>query len=174
MSELVMVDLFSGLGGASQAMFDRGWTVHRVELNEAQRPDVVADVRYLPIKPPHVDLLWASPPCLGYSRYDQPWFQNEPKPSIELWEATERAISELRPRFWIIENTRGARKVHGKDSVRFGSHFLWSNLPLWPAVAVERTHKWGRFPSGTDRTAQRAKIPYPLSLALAELIEVCS
>ncbi len=166
-----MVDLFAGLGGASQAMKDRGWTVYRVELNEAQRPDVVADVRHLPIQLNGVDLLWASPPCTEYSRIDQPWFKNPPAPSTELWEAAERAILQLEPRFWIIENTRGARKIHGKDSRRYGSNYLWGNLPLWPVADIARCHERTTGAKGSNGPARRGMIPYDLSMVIALAVE---
>lgn len=164
-----MLDLFSGLGGASQAMVDRGWTVYRVEIEERRQPTIVADVKALPLKSFYVDLLWASPPCVEYARYSMPWYGRVP-PDLTLWQTTERLISEWQPRFWIIENTVGARQYHGKDSRAYGSHWLWSNLPIWPIVVVERNHEHYRG-SHVDRSARRAKIPYDLSLAIAEHVE---
>jgi hypothetical protein len=63
MRPLVWLDLCSGLGGASQPALDRGWRVIRVDIDPRFKPDIVADVRALPLKPFHVDVLWASPPC---------------------------------------------------------------------------------------------------------------
>lgn len=47
----VMLDLFSGLGGASQVMVERGWKVIRVDIESRFKPDIVADVRALPLWP---------------------------------------------------------------------------------------------------------------------------
>ena len=64
----VWLDLCSGLGGASQPALDRGWKVIRLDLDRSFRPDIVADVRQLPLKPFHVDVLWASPPCTDFTK----------------------------------------------------------------------------------------------------------
>jgi hypothetical protein len=64
-----MLDLFAGLGGASQAMIDRGWRVVRVDLEPRLRPDVVADVAHLPLRW-QPDLLWAA--VRGLQRHPPP------------------------------------------------------------------------------------------------------
>jgi site-specific DNA-cytosine methylase len=105
----VMVDLFSGLDGASAAMRDRGWRVWSLELDPAYRPSVVADVRRLPLREGlGPDLLWASPPCEEFARASMPWCHEELPPSMELFAATIEAVRLLRPRWWILENVKGA------------------------------------------------------------------
>jgi hypothetical protein len=166
MTALVMLDLFSGLGGASQAMVDRGWRVIRVELEEKRRPDVVADVRYLPLAPFAVDLLWASPPCTEYSRLDQPWWPHDKPPDLTLWEAAEQAIRDLQPRWWIIENVRGAQKFHGKTR-HWAAQYLWSNIDFWCQGTGERYKE----NLGGHNAARRAKVPYSLSELVAWTVE---
>lgn len=164
-----MLDLFSGLGGASQAMKERGWHVVSVELNPKLKPDVVADVRYLPLKPYPLDLLWASPPCTEYSREDQPWTRKGIKLSTELWEAAQAVISSWEPRYWVIENVRGAQKVHGRATYHFGSRYLWSNLPMLGQCGL-LPQKQALWPS-PDRYWLRSKVEYQVSEAVASAVE---
>lgn len=104
-----MLDLFAGLGGASQAMRSRGWSVTTVEIDPKFRPDVVGDVARLPIRG-QFDLVWASPPCTEFSRESMPWCRTGNTPDMSLVLAAKAAIDELRPRWWVIENVRGASR----------------------------------------------------------------
>src|SRR2546427_160569 len=101
-----MLDLFSGLGGASQAMVDRGWKVVRVDLDPRFKPTIIADVRqfHLNWSP---DLLWASPPCTEFAKLTMPksWHPSRQDTSdISLVDSTFSIIAAVRPRFWILEN----------------------------------------------------------------------
>ena len=86
MRKLVWLDLCSGLGGASQPALDRGWKVIRVDIDPRFKPDIVADVRALPLKPFHVDVLWASPPCQEFARNALPWKAKPPWTRCECCE----------------------------------------------------------------------------------------
>ena len=61
---LLALDLFSGTGAATAAFSEHGWEVIRIDNDSKLRPDLIADVRELPImcKP---DFIWASPPVKG-------------------------------------------------------------------------------------------------------------
>ena len=68
---LKMVDLCSGLGGASQTMVDNGWEVVRFDNNPLLK-DVphtrLHDIMKMPkFEADDVDLIWASPPCVEFS-----------------------------------------------------------------------------------------------------------
>ena len=66
MSNLVL-DLFSGTGSATQPFVECGkHTGSKIDI--AGRPDVRADVRYLPLGEAPIQFIWASPPCQGFSR----------------------------------------------------------------------------------------------------------
>jgi hypothetical protein len=62
-----MLDLFSGLCGASQAMIDNGWKVILVD-KEYNGLDVC-----LFSTNEEIDLFWASPPCDEFSKMSMPW-----------------------------------------------------------------------------------------------------
>ena len=106
-----MLDLFCGLRGASAAMLDRGWDVIGVDNRAELEPDVLADVRTYRYKGPAIDLVWASPPCVEFAKTDKRcWYPNAPEPSMELVNAALRIVCEVAPRWWLLENVRGARR----------------------------------------------------------------
>ncbi len=153
-----MLDLFSGLGGASQAMVDHpDWTVIRVDNNPAlleHCPDTVIeeiDRKWILNMgrwwAPHleVDLVWASPPCTdfsdGYSSPKSTWYREHPdeeyKPDMSLLEHTIEIINTVKPAHWIIENVRGAQPFFQRyiGDVRkiIGPYYLWGDFPLFHA-----------------------------------------
>ncbi len=68
-----MLDIYSGLGGASEAFRLGGWEVHRLENNVLLKhvPDTqIVDVLQWPfhdIPVGYYDFIWASPPCTEFS-----------------------------------------------------------------------------------------------------------
>jgi len=168
---MLMLDLFSGLGGASRAMKERGWEVVMIDNDPARKPDILADIRDWQWSGTRPDLLWASPPCTDFSREDQPWTHRGIKPDLSCCLATMRLIASIKPRWWILENVRGAVPYLGRRYLRIGSRYLWGRFPLFLT-----NHCYGKtnIPSGKNQAALRALIPYGISLALAQAIEgVC-
>lgn len=164
-----MYDLCSGLEGASAAMKERGWDVKSVETDPRFRPTIVADVRTLaPV--PGLDLAWASPPCLEFSRESMPWCRTGAQPDMSIVDGCWRFIRESQPRFWAIENVLGAVRwfepLLGPFTHHFGPFYLWSNLP--PLDVPVRPFK-ERLAS--HQKAERARVPYALSLAVALTVE---
>lgn len=105
---MLMLDLCCGLKGASAAMRNRHWTIVTVDIDPLFTPDVVADVRSWSWTGQSPDLIWASPPCDEFSREFMPWSQTGKTPDLSVIEGCKRIIRESNPRYWIIENTRGA------------------------------------------------------------------
>ena len=177
MRRLVWLDLCSGLGGASQPALDRGWKVIRVDIDPRFKPDIVADVRVLPLKSFPIDVLWASPPCTEFTKSGLPktWastWKNPAKPDTELTIACKTAIDFLRPVHWIIENVMGSRRflspILGPVAATVTGHVFWGKLPgLIPQTS---SHKW-RLPPTADRMALRAKIPYEIGEAICRAVE---
>jgi len=123
-----MLDLFSGLGGASEAMReDDKWEVITVDFEERFEPDICEDV--LNLGPNdfegEFDLVWASPPCpcfsmmtVGHYWKDYP-IPNERKTvdSIRLVFHTLYLIGQLNLEYWYLENPMGIlRKILGKPT----------------------------------------------------------
>ena len=159
-----MLDLFSGLGGASSAFRDRGWTVITVDADPALKPDIVADLCGWHWAGGPVDLLWASPPCTEFSRWSMPWFKKV-IPDMRCVQAVYRLVAEIRPTHWILENVKGAVPWLGPPAQRFGAVYLWGEFPL----VLANDCFWKERLSGTQ-PALRAKVPYELSDRIAASI----
>ena len=170
--KLKMLDLFSGLGGGSAAMRDRGWQVITLDFEAGFKPDIAVDIMDFSWDGGPLDLIWASPPCEEFSREFMPWCKTGKEPSMELVEAAYRVILEAAPRFWAIENTRGAvkwfRPLLGPPAWISNPIYLWGNFPPLPKLRLNmRKEKMS-----SSWAAERAKIPYEVSLALAISIEM--
>jgi hypothetical protein len=163
------LDLFAGTGSATAAMRDRGWQVVRVDINPAFSPDICADVREFCWNGDRPDLIWASPPCDEFAREYLPWKRRGNPPDLSLVLATLRIIRECKPRFWVIENVRGAVRwlnpLLGPPRRIIFPFFLWG---FFPDLGEIDQRDWPRKYklSGADKV-RRAMIPYQLSLALA-------
>lgn len=166
-----MLDLGSGLGGANQAMKDRGWQVVTVDINSDFEPDVIADLRQWSWNGSRPDLIWASPPCDEFAREFMPWIKTGNKPDLSIVLACKRIIDECQPRFWIIENVKGAiswfRPILGDYRTCYDPFYLWGYFPDLGDFKVQT--KKQRYSS--KQKAERAMIPYQLSLAVALAIE---
>lgn len=170
-----MLDLGSGLGGASRAMKKRGWQVIMVDINPDFQPDIVADLRQFHYTEPRPDLVWCSPPCDEFAKFAMPCWYNPaelPAPDMSLVKACKRIIDECQPRYWIIENVRGAvpffEPLLGKPASIFRPYFLWGHFPN-----IGKPGGWGIKTKKLSSTAKakRAEIPMQLSLAIAISIE---
>jgi hypothetical protein len=150
-----VVDLFSGLGGFSQAFIDRGHNVVRFD-NDEQFSEVeytiICDVLDLTAEDlcDYVwdipDIILASPPCNHFSIASvyHHWKNGEPteatKKQIELVRYTIKLIEEVSPKYWILENPRGMlRRVLGKPN-----KFLY--MAAYGKKAKKPTDLWGVFP----------------------------
>ena len=157
-------DLFSGLGGFSQAFLDRGHNVTRIEFDE-QFKDVpetyigdvldMIDADFFDHYMGYPDIILASPPCNHFSIASvyHHWPKGEPteatKQQIELVKYTVSLIEEVRQAkkqnnegelYWILENPRGMlRKVLGKPD-----KFIY--MSAYGKKSKKPTDLWGVFP----------------------------
>jgi site-specific DNA-cytosine methylase len=114
------------------------------------------------------DLIWCSPPCIEFSRESMPWTKKNIIPDMTIVQSCLRIIDDCRTRFWILENVRGAIKWLGKEKMKIGSFYLWGNFPKIKNCKIT----WRKKESyGSHESQLRAKIPYEISLCVAEAIE---
>jgi hypothetical protein len=179
---MLVVDLFSGTGAATQAFVDRGHKVIRIDNNPKLKPDIVSDVRFLPLRGIKPDFVWASPPCTDFTTWSRSnqlrdQAQGWPENGLQLVAAACDAIAVLDPSAWAIENVRGAGKWLGHETKRVGAWWLWGRFPPFDATVP---HKWQllgptlahrKLASGQSRARKSAAIPYALSLALCMALE---
>lgn len=189
-AELVCLDLFSGLGGWSQAFTERGWKVLTIDIEQEFNPLICCDIMDLDayILPNRPTVILASPPCQKFSTnaITLNWKKRTPKDmgvviAIGLVAKALDIIFKRSPTYWVIENPRGMlRNVLGKPKVT-------TYFRSWGADNLKPTDLWGILPdidwpvpeegwevNGTrkiDNSALAAKIPYGLSLAMCEAIE---
>ena len=186
----VMVDLFSGLGGASEAMVQSpNWEVHRFDNNpllEDVPHTIIRDARILHPRTwgmSPVDLLWASPPCLEFSEaYNAPEVVARREcrvhvPDLSLVELAIRVRDWMEPEWFVLENVAGSIKhllpLLGEPTQIIGQFVLWGRFPH---IAMPRgwTHsKYDNDAWSSDplRSNKRAKIPIEISQGLLEAIE---
>lgn len=184
-----IIDLCSGLGGASEAHVVRGDHVLRIENNPALdwvEATTICEVgsrrcRDAVRRHGHTDLVWASPTCTQFSNaYSAPTpvarrAGKTPFPDLGLLEACVRQIEDIDPRYWILENVHGAipffKPYLGAPAQIIGPFALWGRFPH---IAVDLgTHsKYTGDPHSSDplRANKRAKIPYPLSVAVRDAV----
>lgn len=190
-----MIDLFSGLGGASEAFVQAGWQVLRIENNPlladvphtrlmdvydfrdwiesalAEYPDAFNDI----------ELIWASPPCyefsLGFNAPKARHSREHPTkpyyPSMDLLEVTKEIIELINPRYYIIENVRGAcphfLPIVGKFRQQNVAYFFWGNFPSFTPLPFPSKEEKDKRHSPL-RANIRGKVPIEISEALLNAI----
>lgn len=170
---LLMLDIFAGLGGASQAMVARGWEVVTVDNEPLFGCTHTCDVRLFTWPGRRPDLVWLSPPCTEFSRESMPWCRRGQAPDLSLTRAALDLVRDINPRYWVLENVRGAvpwfaQLGLGAPRAIVGPFYLWGYFPLLPP----------RIPKGKGKESipgrrpdLRAKVPGALSHALAVAVE---
>jgi hypothetical protein len=164
-----ILDLCSGREGWSRYFKDNGHEVVTVDIEERFHPTYVTDITGWHA-PGQYDVVLASPPCIDYSKAEKPWFKDI-HPDNKLLLEVIRIIKEVNPKYWVIENVRGAvpyfKPILGKPVARFGSRYLWGDFPiLW---APHIYGKW-KLPPSPERSSLRAEIPRPLAKAMYHAI----
>jgi len=186
-----MIDLFSGLGGASASFVTHTfedkpvWEVDRIDNNVNLRADYYYDIvndcqdiidHYYGEQ---IDFLWASPPCDEFTlAFPAPRAVAAREgnlaaysPDMAPLEATLEIIRALRPRYWAIENVQGAIRYFkpyiGEHRVKLGSAYLWGNFPVVGFTTVDSKHKQKLFAKTNKDTPNRsnvhAKVPFWIS-----------
>lgn len=172
---MLMLDLCAGLKGASRAMRERGWDVITLDYDPRFACDITADVRswVYPFGLPRPDLVWASPPCDEFAREFMPWSKTGKNPDMSIVLACKRIVDESRPRYWVVENVKGAIRYFypyfGAYRFHVGAFYLWGHFPVPGKVSQKGWRKKESFSS--SMAAERAVIPASLSHAIAFQVE---
>ena len=190
-----VLDLFSGLGGFSEAFLQAGDEVVRVEnnplLSEVPNTSIecVRQVRDRlleykekghPIR--NIDVVLASPPCYEFSlafsapRVVAQQNNEEFEPSMELVEVAMEIIEILQPRWWVIENVVGSARYFEKvglvPHMIHRPYLLYGNFPKFQVGDLPRKQDHDSWHGNPLRSNIRAMIPLELSQALRSAI-VC-
>jgi len=192
-----MLDLFSGFGGASEAMVqDTTWSVLRIENNPLLGGvpfTVINDVQQIAkgnLGAPNgswqkIDLIWASPPCRefssGYSSPKSIWTRDNGidsyKPNMNLLLATIEIIEKVKPKYWIIENVVGSiryfKEFLGEPRQIIGPYVLWGNFPILRLDKSKLVSKSSKdvHSSNPLRSNYKAKVDFAISASLKLSVE---
>lgn len=188
----VFIDLFCGLGGASEAfMRDRSWKVIRIDNNEELLQHVrgmwlldMSDwAEVLMVIRAHLDVddqlfIWASPPCTEFSMKN-PNRNDTEEFDMTLLHNTMMLIEHLQRNYtvtgWIVENVRGAIKpfteyMEREYSQKIGPFFLWGSFVPIALVDASLDRHRKPFNKTNSKTPLRSNIhalvPYALSDSL--------
>lgn len=109
------IELFSGTKSFSNVMSSLGHETFTIDDDESLVPDVCINILDYKFDNKKYDVLWASPPCQGFSVavIGRNWNRNyTPKTAsaelaMKLAKKTIEIIEQLKPKYWFIENPRG-------------------------------------------------------------------
>lgn len=175
-----MLDLFSGLGGASAPfVWSDDWEVVRIDNHphliygdELIRGDLMADDWHQLIQVWDFDVVWASPPCTNFSTANP---NRKPSLGIPFVERALHIIDAVNPHVWIIENVKGSIKhlepLLGPPRLILGPYVFWGNFPLFWADMKDyskmENDTWSDDPL---RPLKRAYIPPRISNAFIQAL----
>jgi hypothetical protein len=175
-----ILDLYCGLGGWSQPFKTHDITGIDIANFSPNYPGkfIKADLlQYTPAG--NFDIIMASPPCEDFSKstFPKTWASVVKYPpnltrAQLLFNRAREIISQKKPKFWIIENVRGAQKYVGKADFHTGSRYFWSNLRFSVNNPI-RDEIYGKtyLSPSPDRPQRRALIPQSIAEAFKNAVE---
>ena len=185
MTQPLAIDLFCGLGGWTEGLLAAGYYVVGFDIERHSYDGecypgnlVVQDVLTL-----HgsqfrdASLIVASPPCQEFSYMAMPWSKAKAKAAAiradksgimranltRLFNACFRIQSEAceaagRHIPLVVENVRGAQEWVGYARWRFGSFYLWGDVPALMPIAPKAVKVAGFRFDGSGRSFQTAAV----------------
>jgi len=169
------IELFAGLFGWGEGLIAEGYKTIGfdiidmfAELRMERRPEfnlVLQDVTTLHgSRFKDAAIIVASPPCQAYSYRAMPWKRAKalPPPDNTLFEACfriQREASEAAGHRipMIVENVRGAQKWVGRAKWRYGSYYLWGDVPALMPMTQQIKGAWNNTTHGKCRRIERIK-----------------
>ena len=161
---MITVELFAGTRSFSKVAKELGHQTFTTDYEEIDGQDLVADVKDITAQdlPSPVEILWASPPCEGFSvaSIGRNWTggyrayipkTETARRSIKLVQEALRLIADVQPKYYFIENPRGLlRKLDliPSDAIRHTVWYckygdirakptdIWTNATWWTPRAV--------------------------------------
>ncbi|HSE35659.1 MAG TPA: DNA cytosine methyltransferase [Blastocatellia bacterium] len=146
------IDLYCGLGGWTEGLLAEGYRVVGFDIERHEYGDhkypaqlVIQDVLTLHGSQfKDAALIVASPPCQAYSYRAMPWKRAKelPPPDNTLFEACFRIQREAceaagRHTPLVVENVRGAQPWVGRAAWRYGSFYLWGDIPALMPITLK-------------------------------------
>tara|TARA_Y100001973_G_scaffold75419_1_gene110153 strand:+ start:1253 stop:1873 length:621 start_codon:yes stop_codon:yes gene_type:complete len=176
MTKYKMIDLCSGLKGASQPFIDcPDWEVFTIDINPILDPDLCIDIIELSkileeikeVPTEDITLIWASPECIEFYKVLAPFHKDDygNEPDMSLVNACLKIIDFINPKYWVLENTQSGsifiKKILGNYRQKLGPFFLWGNFPLLNCK-VDKKHKYNNdtWSDNPLRSNIKAKLPY--------------
>jgi hypothetical protein len=174
------------MGGWSIGFHRQGFDCLGIDMVDLGYPYefIQKDIRTIQEPLGKFDCVVASPPCTEFSPLTKlSWRKGQrgppdPEKGMTLVMEALRIISLVRPKFWLIENVKGAIPYFGKipmlwrPQAKIGSYCLWGNFPEldFNGHPTKGGNKIG-LPEDSYRDPlrswKRARIPVELSLAVA-------
>lgn len=115
------IELFSGIGCSLDGAI-------RIDIDPKMKPDIVADVRFLPLRPGlRPEHLHGSPPCKYFSVARQRRYGLDPEgiaESFELVAAFFHAVDYLEPKHWTLETPANGllARILRERKVEYAAH----------------------------------------------------
>ena len=194
-----VLDLFAGLGGWSAAFRDRGHEVVTIDIDPSFKPTIIKDVMSMTAEDcAGYDIILASPPCECFSvmNIGKNWTKDNRPRNDKARAARDLALHTfdiIKPYRYVLENPRAKLRKLLPEKPRatvwycqYGERRakptdIWTNLPLSfrpPCHNGAKDHDAaprGCAVGGTmdkdTSAAERARIPYALSLSICEQME---
>lgn len=180
--EMNVIDLYCGLGGWAKGFLEKRHSVTGYDIIDfsEQYPGKFVKADLLTFSDfPSADIIVASPPCTDFSKSSFPptWksvqrFPPDIPKALQLFSRVYEIVDMVKPKYFIIENVRGAEKYVGKARTHIGSRYFWGNFPLFSVGNADDIYGKWKMPPSKERAALRSVIPLSISRAFAESIYI--
>jgi len=178
-----MLDLFSGLHGASQVFLeDKEWEVVCIDNNPLLEATFTWDLMEVGALKKILELgwfdgIWMSPPCIEFYKCRKPFYPDffGQQPDMTLVNLCLKVVELLKPDWWVMENTKSGahyiRPIVGREKQIHGPFYLWGSFPRFAADVPEgikaANDVWSSDPM---RSNIKAKVPRAISKGLHDAV----